>query len=145
MKRNLIFGLVLGRLAVLKISENKRKYASFESSCLCLYEQNKWIDFLLIERLIYNDFGSGNKRACVRPLKSWKCLSKCQSVKLSKINSWKSLWLIAGKKVSHIIMTVLTSSTYILQKLFDFLLLFLDACYLLTQNRGSSAYFLRYS
>ena len=26
------------------------------------------------------------------------CLSKCQRVKLSKINSWKSLWLIVWKK-----------------------------------------------
>ena len=50
MKHNLKFGLVLGWLAVLKISSINLKYATFEVSFLCFHMQtNEIIGFLYVD------------------------------------------------------------------------------------------------
>ena len=44
MKQNLIFGLVFGRLAVLKISVIEQKYATFEGRFFFMFSRAKEID-----------------------------------------------------------------------------------------------------
>ena len=64
MKQNLIFGLVFGRLAVLKISVIEQKYATFEGRFFYVFT-GKRNRLYLTTRLIYNDFARkevGKKR-----------------------------------------------------------------------------------
>ena len=64
MKQNLIFGLVFGRLAVLKISVIEQKYATFEGSFFYVFT-DKRNRLYLTTRLICNDFARkevGKKR-----------------------------------------------------------------------------------
>ena len=65
MKQNLIFGLVFGRLAVLKISVIEQKYATFEGRFFFYVFTDKRNRLYLTTRLIYNDFSRkevGKKR-----------------------------------------------------------------------------------